>query len=329
MLSDLLSPPALPSTPRPRPDLLTPSYVLERRDEWGNVCQRGVLGSLDVRGPDSGHVLRHTQVDDRVVAAHMRTIRDRGGVRDPLLLAAPDLGGLTECVTDTTARPPDLHLATPDEGELRLWACDPRWTTLAPPLGPVLLADGHHRLEAARRLYRARPGPTTGRLPAMVVDHGRHPLRLDATHRVVAGLDPRRAAQSAERFARVRLRPRSVALQPPQRGSFLLTGQGLTWEISAVSPVLLARRLRWLPSEWAESDAAVCDHVVIPALCRDQGIEPDVGYSAGRPPPGRTGLVLPAPTWNQLWSAAGGHGMPAHSTTLGPGPLPDLLAYLG
>ncbi|WP_181008751.1 hypothetical protein, partial [Streptomyces sp. SM12] len=111
---------------------------------------------------------------------------------------------------------------------------------------------------------------------------------------------------------------------------FLLTGHGQSWEVSAISPALLARRLRWLPSEWAELDAAVCDHVLIPLLCVEQGLEPDVGYTTSRPPPGQIGVVLPAPTWNQIWSsAAGGNGMPPNSTTLGPGPIPELLAYLG
>jgi hypothetical protein len=328
--SDLLSPPALPSTPRPRTDLLIPSYVLERRDSYGAVEQRGIVGSLDVRGTESGHVLRHTHVEEPAVALHGRLLRDRGGSREPLLLAAPDFGGFRECITEVVDRPPDLVLEAPDSAEVRLWACDRRWTVAPPALGPLLLADGHHRLEAARRLYCAHPGVTNGRLPALVVDHARHPLRLAAIHRVLPGLDLQRAVATINRIAQVRLRPPARTSAVPPRGSFLLTGHGQSWEVSAISAALLASRLRWLPSEWVELDSAISDHVLIPMLCKEQGLRPGPTYTTSRPEPGEVGLVLPSPTWNQIWSsAASGSGMPVKSTSLGPGPLPDLLAYLG
>lgn len=330
MPSDLLSPPALPSTPRPRTDLLIPSYVLERRSSGGSVVQRGIVGALDVRGTESGHVLRHTQVEEPVVAMHARLLRERGGSREPLLLAAPDLGTFRGCIDAALRRRPDLVLDTPDAGEVRLWACDRRWTVAPPALGPLLLADGHHRLEAARRLYGAHAGATGGRLPALVVDHARHPLRLSALHRIIPGLDLRRAVATAGRFAQVRLRPPSGGSATPPRGSFLLTGHGQCWEVSAVSSALLASRLRWLPSEWVELDAAISDHVLIPLLCKEQDLPVGASYSSARPRPGEVGLVLPAPTWNQVWSsAASGSRMPVKSTRLSPGPLPDLLAYLG
>jgi hypothetical protein len=330
VLSDLLSPPALPSTPRPRTDLLIPSYVLERRDSSGAVVQRGIVGALDIRGTESGHVLRHTQVEEQAVALHGRLLRERGGSREPLLLAAPDLGAFRGCVEAAVRLRPDLVLDTPEGGEVRLWACDRSWTVAPPALGPLLLADGHHRLEAARRLYCVRPGAAAGRLPALVVDHARHPLRLSALHRVIPGLDLRRAVATVGGFAQVRPRRPAARSAVPSRGSFLLTGQGQSWEVSAISAALLASRLRWLPSEWVELDAAISDHVLIPLLCKEQGLRAGPSYTAARPRPGEVGLVLPSPTWNQVWSsAASGSGMPPKSTRLSPGPPPDLLAYLG
>ena len=199
MPSDLLSPPALPSTPRPRTDLLIPSYVLERRDSCGAVEQRGIVGSLDVRGTETGHVLRHTQVEEPGVALHVTLLRERGGTREPLLLAAPDFGVFRECIEAAVVRRPDLVLDTPNRGEVRLWACERRWTAAPPALGPRLLADGQHQLEAARRLRGAHPALTNGRLPALVVDHARHPLRLAATHRIIPGRDLRQAVATARR----------------------------------------------------------------------------------------------------------------------------------
>ncbi|MBB0247216.1 DUF1015 family protein, partial [Streptomyces alkaliphilus] len=197
--SDVLSPPALTSAIVPRSDLLIPSHVVERRDATGRVAQRGVLGTLDVRGTDSGHVLRHQRIAEEEVERQSRLLsarRDAGDepspASDPLLLAAPDLGTFRECIELTSAGAPDAVLPTPDAGEVLLWSCDRRWSAAPPPLGPVLLADGHHRLEAARRMGRAR-GRAPERLPALVVDHRNHPLTLAATHRVIPGLDPHRA----------------------------------------------------------------------------------------------------------------------------------------
>ncbi|MDB1089485.1 DUF1015 family protein [Streptomyces sp. ACA25] len=328
MLSDVLSPQALPSTPEPRTDLLIPHYILERRDPFDAVQQRGVIGSLDLQATQSGHVLRHQQVGESEVRLQTQLLRERGGSSDPLLLAAPDLGGFHECVRTATELQPDSVLETPEGGELRLWTADPRWTASPPALGPLLLAAGHHRLEAARRLHRTHQGPDGGRVPALVVDHARHPLTLSATHRALPGLDLARAVRSASRFARVRRRPRG-SCPPPSRGSFLLTGEGQTWEVSAISGATMASRLRRLPSEWVELDAAVSDHVLIPALCEDQGILPKPRYLTDYPSTGEVGLILPSPTWNQVWAgAASGAGMPRKSTCVGPKPLPDLLARL-
>ncbi|MCE7082518.1 DUF1015 family protein [Streptomyces sp. ST2-7A] len=336
MPSDVLSPPALTRVIEPRSDLLVPSHVVERRDATGRVAQRGVLGTLDVRGTESGHVLRHQRVTEAEVDRQSRLLSDRraaGGPPapspDPLLLAAPDLDTFRECIELTSAGAPDAVLPTSDAGEVLLWTCDRRWSAAPPPLGPVLLADGHHRLEAARRIDRSRPARAPARLPALVVDHGNHPLTLTATHRVVPGLDPHRAAGAARRFARVRPRPRGT-YPPPPRGSFLLTGAGRTWELAGISTSLLAGRLRRFPAEWAELDAAVSDHVLIPALCEEQGIDPTPRYTTRLPGPGEAGLVLPPPTWNQIWAgAASGAGMPTKSTCLGPKPLPGLLDHVG
>ncbi len=251
-----------------------------------------------------------------------RVLRERGGGIEPLLLAAPDFGAFEPCVEQTVRGRPDQELAAPDGGTQLLWACDPGWTADPPALPPVLLADGHHRLEAARRLYRAHPGAVADRLPALVVDHRRYPLRLSATHRVVPGLDLDRALPAATRIARVEERPpgRGTA---PRAGTYLLTGGGRAFTLSEISPAALAGRLRALPPEWVELPAAISDHVILPALCEAQGIRPDVRYTAALPGPGEVGLVLPPPTWEQIWAgAASGTGMPPKSTCLGPVPLP-------
>uniref|UniRef100_UPI00140AE22E DUF1015 family protein n=1 Tax=Streptomyces sp. YIM 98790 TaxID=2689077 RepID=UPI00140AE22E len=156
MPSDVLSPPALPSTPKPRTDLLIPSHVMERRDTFGAVRQRGVIGALDVRGIETGHVLRHTRTDEAEVRHQERMMRERGGpATEPLLLAAPDVGGYRRCLDEAAGTEPYAVLETPDGGELLLWMWRRHWAADPPALGPVLVVDGHHRLEAARRLAAA------------------------------------------------------------------------------------------------------------------------------------------------------------------------------
>lgn len=321
-----------PGTPAPRTDLLLPLksswahapgqpryYVLERRDPRGDVAQRGMLGALSLRGPDTGHVLRHQQVGEVGVRTQTRLLEERDGT-PPLLLAAPDLGAFQECLERTISRPPDTEERTPEGGVQRLWVCDPAWSEHPPALPPVLLADGHHRLEAARRRYRAHPGAAADRLPALVVDHRHFPLRLAATHRIVPGLDIGRAVRAASRIARVTPHPPHLRPRPAQ-GSFLLSGGGKCWDITEISPAAMAGRLRFMPPEWAELPAAVSDHVLIPVLCEDQGLKPEPRYSSRPPGPAEAGLVLPPPTWEQIWSgAASGTGMPAKSTSFSPLP---------
>ncbi|WP_052848369.1 DUF1015 family protein [Streptomyces avicenniae] len=296
-------------------------HVLERRDATGAVEQRGILGALSLHGVETGHVLRHQQVAEALTAVHLRLLRERGGIDEPLLLAAPDLGSFDECIERTVKGVPAQERETPEGGVQRLWAYDGSWTTEPPALPPVLLADGHHRLEAARRLHRAQPDAVADRLPALVVDHRRFPLTLAATHRVVPGLDLRRAVRAAAGVARVEERPPGPR-PAPRPGTFLLIGDGQVFELSEISPAALAGRLRSLPPEWVELPAAICDHVVLPVLCEDQGLVPLPRHSAEPPGPGEVGLVLPPPTWDQIWAgAASGAGMPPKSTSLGPVPL--------
>lgn len=327
MPSDVLAVPALPRTPKPRTDLLLPLSVLERRDSFGGVEQRGVIGSLDIAGTETGHVLRHAEVGEEAVRFHARRLREHGDGGEPLLFAAPELGRFRECIADAVGGSPDAVLDTSDGGQLRLWDCRDAWRDAPPALGPVLLADGHHRLEAARRLRLTRPEGGSGRVPALVVDHTRHPLRVSATHRVVPGLDLNRAVRAAARFARVRRHPAGLCRRP-SRGRFLLAGAGECWEVSAISMALMANRLRRLPSEWVELDAAVSDHVLLPLLCEDQGLPPVPRYTE-RPEPGEVALLLPPPTWNQIWAgAASGTRMPCHAASLGPKPPRGLLDLL-
>ncbi|MFI7276829.1 DUF1015 family protein [Streptomyces sp. NPDC049879] len=324
----------LPRTPAPRTDLLLPLpgapagplaaagyHVLERRDAAGAVEQRGILGSLSLHGVETGHILRHQRAGEPGTALHSRLLRERGGIDEPLLLAAPDLGSFEDCIERTVKGAPVQELETPEGGVQRLWVCDASWTDEPPALPPVLLADGHHRLEAARRLRRTQPGAVSDRLPALVVDHRRFPLTLAATHRIVPGLDALRAVRAAERVALVAERP-ARPRRTPRAGTFLLTGGDRVWELSEISPAALAGRLRSLPPEWVELPAAISDHVVLPALCEDQGIVPRLRYTAGHPGPDEVGLVLPPPTWDQIWAgAASGAGMPPKSTSLGPLPI--------
>ncbi|MFE3184255.1 DUF1015 family protein [Streptomyces violascens] len=310
-------------------------YMLEQRRSDA-VLQRGLVGAVDLAAVFSRRLHKHEGVIDAQVAVQERLLRRRGGNDEPILLMAPTLGAVSDYLDLLAATPPDSAIAAADGTEQRVWACrNPAMIAQALRLADpqLLVADGHHRLEAALRFHRSGGeggSAAASRILAVAVDSSRFPPALSAIHRVVPDIDIDQAVRTASRFARVRRLP--ARFEPPRPGHLVLCGMGQSWEVSQICRSLAESRLRELPRQWHDLDAALATHVLIPELCAAQSVERPFSYTHTLPNPmarGQVGVVLPSPTLTQIWRCAeSGVALPRKSTSFTPKPEPGQLSYL-
>lgn len=316
----------------PEPSL----YVYEQR-LGPRLLQRGLIGELTVAGPHIGPVLPHEDVQEHVVrqrAAHMSGLRAQ---LEPLLLTHRSAEGTGRRLAEWVAEHPRIASAQLGGVTHYLWRCtDPAdQDLLTSGLGGTrvpLLADGHHRLAAARRLSRRRDDLPWKRSLALLVDSATSPLRLRAIHRVLPGLDAEKAARAASGVARVRPLPSGPRL--PRPGELVLVGEGRAWSVTQPQATALSEALAGLPTEWHGHPAAVTDRVLI-ASCwsipdlpgavvhmhdADRAVAAVTSQGTG------TAVLLPAPTEDGIRELAEqGVLLPRKSTSFGPKPAAGLV----
>ncbi|MEV4867586.1 DUF1015 family protein [Streptomyces syringium] len=314
----------------------TPDYYMLEQRRSDAVLQRGLVGAVDLAAVASRRLHKHEGVSDAHVTVQEQLLHHRGGNDEPILLMAQSLGAVSDYLDHLAATPPDSVMTAADGTEQRIWACRnlamiAEALRLADP--HLLVADGHHRLEAALRFHRSRDNDGSGpasRILAVAVDSSRFPPTLSAIHRTVPDIDIEQAVRTASRFARVRRLP--PRLEPPQPGHLVLCGEGQVWEVSQICRSLAESRLRELPRQWHDLDAALATHVLIPELCAAQSVERPFSYTHALPSPtsrGRLGVVLPRPTLTQIWQCAeSGVALPRKSTSFTPKPMPGQISYL-
>jgi uncharacterized protein (DUF1015 family) len=169
-------------------------YVYEQRFGTARLC--GLVGALGL-DPTATVVLPHEEVMPWMVDDRYQLMRSTGADLEPILLAyataAGSAGGAAAAAVDAArAGEPWLSASTDDGADHRVWRIgDP--ATLAAIAADLagheaLIADGHHRYNAyLRRLSDSTAAGTDAGL-AMLVDHYRHPLTLDAIHRTLPGV---------------------------------------------------------------------------------------------------------------------------------------------
>ncbi|GGU18152.1 hypothetical protein GCM10010289_44750 [Streptomyces violascens] len=249
---------------------------------------------------------------------------------------APSLGTVSDYLDRLATTPPDSVTVAGDGTEQRIWAChnpEPIAQALRLADPHLLVADGHHRLEAALRFHRNKSNDDSGpasRILALAVDSSRFPPKLAAIHRTVPDIDIGQAVRTASRFARVRRLP--TPFEPPHPGHLVLCAEGQAWEVSQICPSLTDSRLRELPRQWHDLDAALATHVLIPELCAAPSVERPFSYTHALPSltaRGQVGVVLPRPTLAQIWRCAeSGVALPRKSTSFTPKPEPGQISYL-
>lgn len=189
-------------------------YVYEQHGP-GHV-QRGLVGALALPDPAAQVVLPHEDVMAGPVADRAALMEATAAQLEPILCLYDGPSVVDETLADVPARTPAVDVTTAERVRHRVWpVTEPaRLAALAEALRSrqALIADGHHRFAAYRRLAGAagrRDARAFGL--ACLVEAGAP--RLAAQHRVVPGVTARRAAELAGSGWRVR------SLQPaaPER----------------------------------------------------------------------------------------------------------------
>ena len=295
---------------------------------------RGVVGLLDLAGPTPAlapadryraRLLPH----EGAIAARAARLADRMAdlAVDPapiLLLHEPTSSGQRRLATLI-----DSAVATaPEQDDTDgLGRAHRRWRIRDPDLvdtlaravagGRLLIADGHHRYAAHLGLAARRPPVGDGRGLVMICDATRDAPSLAPIHRVLSSTSLERVLGRLEEAGH-----RTGQVLPRHRGG---TGGSsprdpdvlLVEDRSRVVAVRIVAR--------ADLTVVECVHRALDELAGPEGwtthVAPDRARRAAGRRPDRVALILPAPTIDEVWSAARqGRLLPAKATSFTPKP---------
>jgi uncharacterized protein (DUF1015 family) len=325
-------------------------YVYEQ--VVGDEVQRGIFAAVELHDPADGVVLPHEDVMPGPVADRLELMRATGANLEPILLVY-DGGGDAAAVIDQVVSSQPVIETTTEEGLVqRVWrVTDPQLQSrVATDLEPrqALIADGHHRYATYRRLqdeHRAS-GQTTGPWDcglALLVDSRTYPLRVQAIHRAVEGLDLTSALSLTAQVFTVEplggdLEDALVVLQAEKRTHpFVLTDGTVFALATEPDPQVLVAALPPTQSDlWRSLDASVLHAVLLEGLFGLDPTDARVRYvhdpagavRAAAQSSGTAVLMRPVEVEEVLAVAARGERMPRKSTSFGPKPRTGLVLRL-
>lgn len=319
-------------------------YVYEQADASG-LLSRGLIGAVSLHQPGERVVLPHEEVFPAPVADRAALMRATGAQLEPITLVYDGDGPASDVVDAVTTDAPFLAAGDGTGVTHRLWrltdgdllqriAADLRHRR-------ALIADGHHRYAAYLQLCEEFGRSTewsTGL--ALLIDGTRHPLRLGAVHRTIAGLT------LAEAAGRARAGFTSVQPVAPEQAldklasigkselAVLLT-DGTDWMLlTEPDPAQLDKTVdNHRSPTWRTLDASIVHGLLMRELLGVDDSDPRVSYhhevnsaiSHARDA-GQVAIVLnPASLSEVLAVAAGGERMPRKSTSFGPKPRTGLV----
>jgi uncharacterized protein (DUF1015 family) len=316
--------------------------------EGAGSVQRGLIGALELPGAD-GPVHPHEDVVDAVVQDRRSLMYALGANPEPILLAYQGEGAasdLVERIADSA--PPLVEVAAADGGRHRLWAVTDE-AQLADVAGDLagreaLIADGHHRYAAYRELATlGRPGSDHGL--ALLVDTGRHPLRVRGIHRWLPDLPAAQAIREAGKWFTVTKTDGGYrgalealdAVEPETVALAVVAGHD-AWLLTDPDPRLIAEHVPddGRPEAWRRLDATVLHH----ALAVGVWAIPDTAQSIRYDHDARSAVTeayrhagiavllraVPEATVHEL--AAAGVMLPRKSTSFSPKPATGLILRL-
>jgi uncharacterized protein (DUF1015 family) len=167
--------------------------------------QRGFFARLRLETFGEGaSVLPHERTLAAAREDRYKLLRATGVNTSPIVALYDDPDGTSGRILNTlTARPPDVDVVDDDGVRHRSWAvaADGDGAAIVEPLlqaaamGPLTIADGHHRYETAlryrdeRRMSRScEEDPAFDYLLTLFIDARSQPLTVLPTHRIVCGL---------------------------------------------------------------------------------------------------------------------------------------------
>ncbi|MFE6307772.1 DUF1015 domain-containing protein [Nocardiopsis sp. NPDC057823] len=324
-------------SPDPRPAL----YVYEQVTADGRR-QRGLIGNL--RLPDEGSesaVLPHEDVADAPVHDRFTLMGVARANLEPIFLLYRGAGGAASAVTEAVADPPLVEARTRDGSEHRLWAVtDPvdHARVSADLAGrSALIADGHHRYAAYRRLHAAHGDPGWRYGLALLVDSDTHPPRLGAIHRVLPGLRPEEAVAAARSVAAVEaVDGVSARVYEGVEGPALVLASpdGEAHLVHGFDDDALARAMPGRSEQWRRLPTAALHEVLLPLwgvseeAVRMVHDDPGEAVAAAHHEKG-TAVIVPALDVHLVYEIAGqGELTPRKSTSFGPKPRTGLVMRL-
>lgn len=313
-------------------------------------AETGASGSPDASGPDEPTparraILPHEAVTDSVVADRLAQMRATEAHIEPILLTYEG----DHTVSDLLDRVADLAepltaTTTADGTRHRLWALtDPAAADriAADLLGHrALIADGHHRHAAYRRLLTERGGGPAAYGLALLVDSTRYPLSLHAIHRVLPNVPLDTAVAQAGKVFAVRETAdphRVLDTIPAGEHAFVLSDGATHYLLTSPDPATLAETIPAdRPAAWRALDATVLHHVLVEAIWQLPDTPEEVRFDhdpvhavAEAARIGGTAVLLRPTTEDVVRQLAGaGVLMPRKSTAFGPKPATGLVMRL-
>jgi uncharacterized protein (DUF1015 family) len=309
--------------PDPWPALYVYQYVVD------GVRVRGIIGLVALREEQERIVLPHEDVMPGPVTDRAVLMRATQTNPEPILLVHEGTQRLRDLLADVVRREPLVSFEERDGTEHCLWGItnpetlDTVTYELAP--GQALIADGHHRYAAYRRLQqelRDHDAPR-GASPwdfglAMLVDQHDHPLTIGPIHRSLSGITLADVLElSAERGDEVgRCTDREAALAElgvadAERAVFVVS-DGRSWM------TLGTPRRREVDAEILHSELFPAWHVAEAQVGYHHSLDQALHHTAGRP--GIVVGVRPPSLAQVIASAADGRRMPRKSTSFTPKP---------
>ncbi|WP_159943742.1 MULTISPECIES: DUF1015 family protein [unclassified Nocardiopsis] len=313
-------------------------YVYEQTTAEGRR-QRGLVGNL--RLPEEGTepaVLPHEDVADPPVRDRFSLMGLARANLEPIFLVYRGGGGAASSETEAAGGTPLVRTRTRDGAEHRLWALtDPaRLRRIADDLADrsALIADGHHRYAAYRRLRAAHDDPGWRYGLALLVDSDTHPPHLGAIHRVLPGLDTAGAVEAARAVAAVEpvTGDRARALAAAEHPALVLaSAEGGAHLVHGFDQDVLARAMPHRSADWRRLPTAALHEVLMPVWgASEERVRmvhdaPDEAVAAARDEKG-TAVIVPALRVDQVYAVAErGELTPRKSTSFGPKPRTGLV----